>query len=225
MKIISWNCNGKFRDKQQVLLKCDADIFIIQECENPIKYKDTFNSYNGNYIWFGLNDNKGLCVFAKDGIILKDNCWKNYGLRHFLSVNVNQKFDLLCVWASPPYIEEYFVYQQIYKDKFSDNMIIMGDFNSNSIWDKKHRERNHSEVVRQLNEMGLVSAYHFISNEAQGKETKGTFFLHRDIEKSYHIDYCFVKAEKIKEFYIMPQEEWLGFSDHVPIVLELNTEE
>ena len=35
MKIISWNCNGKFREKFSAILEEDADIYVIQECENP----------------------------------------------------------------------------------------------------------------------------------------------------------------------------------------------
>ncbi len=34
MKIVSWNCNGKFREKFFVLQKPDADIYVVQECGN-----------------------------------------------------------------------------------------------------------------------------------------------------------------------------------------------
>lgn len=34
MKIVSWNCNGKFREKFSVLQKLDADIYVVQECGN-----------------------------------------------------------------------------------------------------------------------------------------------------------------------------------------------
>ena len=39
MKIISWNCNGKFREKFKDIIEEDADIYVIQECEDPVKAK------------------------------------------------------------------------------------------------------------------------------------------------------------------------------------------
>ena len=41
MKIMSWNCNGSFRDsikeinRKDSKLYVDADIYVICECENP----------------------------------------------------------------------------------------------------------------------------------------------------------------------------------------------
>ena len=51
MRIVSWNCGGKFREKLPLIVddKSDfyinADIYVIQECENPndeehSKYKE-----------------------------------------------------------------------------------------------------------------------------------------------------------------------------------------
>jgi exonuclease III len=40
MKIITWNCNGAFRKKFESLVSIDADILVIQECEDPAESKD-----------------------------------------------------------------------------------------------------------------------------------------------------------------------------------------
>ena len=37
MKFVSWNCAGAFREKFEEIIKEDADIYVIQECEDPAK--------------------------------------------------------------------------------------------------------------------------------------------------------------------------------------------
>ena len=50
MKIVSWNCNGGLRNKLQQLLSLKADVYIIQECEDPANSKDL--SYKSLGQWF-----------------------------------------------------------------------------------------------------------------------------------------------------------------------------
>ncbi len=51
MKIVSWNCNGKFREKFKYIVELDADVYIIQECENPENYINTsYNNFARKYI-------------------------------------------------------------------------------------------------------------------------------------------------------------------------------
>lgn len=84
-------------------------------------------------------------------------------------------------------------YLQLHKDKLKDKkVIIAGDFNSNAICDKWDRWWNHSDVVKEFEELGIKSLYHHLTNEKQGKETKPTFYLQRKLEKPYHIDYIFI---------------------------------
>lgn len=222
MKIVSWNCNGKFREKFKDILETNADIFVIQECENPKYYNGTeYNNFAINYIWQGENKNKGLGIFAKENISLNKNNWNSYCLRNFISANINNSFDLLGVWACEPYIEEYYIYQNINIGNYNDKTIIIGDFNSNKIWDNKSKKRNHTNVVKELNEKNLISAYHYFFNEEQGKEKTKTFFMYRHLNKGYHIDHCFIKKERIKDYKILYDEKWLNLSDHMPIILEI----
>ena len=220
MRIISWNCNGKFREKFKFIAKENADIYVIQECENPSKYPKEFKNFYPTYTWYGERVNKGLAIFVKDNVTMKENDWPFYCLRHFISVKINDTFDLVGVWASSPYIEEYYIYQAININKYSENTILIGDFNSNAIWDKMHSKRNHSEVVKQLYNKNILSAYHYFSKEKEGEETKPTFYLYRHMDKPYHIDYCFGNPRKFKSFTIL-DNTWLQYSDHLPILLEI----
>lgn len=220
MRIVSWNCNGAFREKYKLVKALEADVYVIQECEKPEKYYEFVADFCPNYIWTGEKESKGLCVFAKDGIQMVKNDWKSYCLRHFLSARINNAFDLLGVWTGAPYIEEYYIYQTINLDRYSKNLIIAGDFNSNAKWDKEHGSRNHSAVVRQLEQLSLASAYHYVTGEKQGEETKDTFYMYRKKEKGFHIDFCFANTERILDFRILQDDFWLNYSDHLPLQLD-----
>lgn len=209
MRIVSWNCNGKFRKKFRDMLALNADIYVIQECENPAESTSiAYKAFAQNYLWTAEHQNKGLGVFAKEGICLTENNWPKYCLRNFLSIRVNNIFDLVAVWACKPYIEEYYIYQSINISNYNENTIIIGDFNSKTVWDKKHYTRTHSAIVQQLDKIGLCSAYHHQTNEAQGNETTPTFYLYRHPDKGYHIDHCFISSKNIRNYHIC--KVWTG---------------
>lgn len=226
MRIVSWNCRGAFSEKFRFIEeKYNSDIYIIQECENPLEDKSKeYKKFANNYIWAGFNKNRGLGIFAKDTIKLKDNNWETYGLEWFISCTINDCLTLLGVWASGNYIEDIYVYLQIYKEKLknANNILIGGDFNSNKCWDKRHKRRNYSAVVKQLEEQKLYSCYHFKENEIEGQESRATFYMHKKKEKPYHIDYFFYSKEKVKSIEIGNFEDWKSLSDHMPIVLDIN---
>ena len=99
MKIITWNCNGKFSEE---ILKENADIYVIQECENPhITKSDEFRKFAENGFWIGDNEHRGLGVFAKEDIKLELQDLDNEGLRYFIPLRVNDTFNLLGVWTNP----------------------------------------------------------------------------------------------------------------------------
>ena len=221
MKIVSWNCRGKFREKYQLVKSLEADIYVIQECENPEKYPDQYNDFGLKFYWCGESDSKGLGIFLNPCIKAVPNNWKSYCLRNFISLRIDDKFNLVGVWACSPYIEEYFIYQTINIEKYDSETVVIGDFNSNAIWDKSHGKRNHSVVVKQLEKIGLTSVYHHITGEKQGQETQKTFYLFKHIDKSYHIDHCFANVDRIIDYSIFETNKWLQYSDHIPIEVVL----
>lgn len=233
MKLINWNCNGAFRNKKYLFDEYEYDILIIQECEDPSKLKEYKNS-DHNYLWIGNNKNKGLGIFCKNNISLKRLDWsdinikyKNEQLESFLPCLINDEIIIIGVWTKKAnsevfgYIGQFWKYLQLHKDKLIDKkVIIVGDFNSNAIWDKWDRWWNHTNVVDELDQIGIKSLYHILNNEEQGKETKPTFYLQRKLEKPYHIDYIFLSNNLISDFIeieIGEIEKWLNYSDHLPI--------
>ena len=222
MRIVSWNCNGAFRKKFEQILSMNADIYVVQECEDPNSCGNVaYREFSKNSIWTGKNKNKGLGIFLKSSVNYKENYWPDRGLRDFISIRINSQFNLLGVWACDPYIEEYLAYQDVNYELFDENTIIIGDFNSNSIWDHQHGLRNHSSMVRMLEAKNLFSAYHYTRNEEQGKEKEKTIYLHKYPDKAFHIDYCFLAPQRIAIFNILTPQHWLKYSAHMPIVVDV----
>ena len=217
LKILFWNCNCAFRKKYNIIQPYAADICVIAECENPKLYD--FSGFNYKSVWIGDNKTKGLAVFAKPELSLERLNWLDSSLRYYLPFKVNNTV-IVAVWAKKPYIEGYYEWQSINTGNINDNCIVIGDFNSNSIWDHMHGKRNHTAVVKMLNDKGLVSAYHVLAKEQQGAENNNTFYLYRDLTKGFHIDYVFCAEKRIKSFKIEEYKKFQQYSDHVPIVLE-----
>jgi len=233
MKIISWNCNGAFRKKFENISAFNADIYIIQECEDPKQTRHhEYKEWGRNHLWIGDSKNKGLGIFAQPHIELEPLGWSNnyrdHSVKYFLPCLVNGDFQLLGVWThrnkSPNfgYMGQFWKYLKTNLSLF-DKIIVAGDFNSNAIWDQWDRWWNHSDVVQMLYKRQITSVYHEEMAEKQGEESRPTFFLQKNAEKPYHIDYFFTSPHfETRSLKIGQYEDWINISDHVPIVYEFN---
>jgi exonuclease III len=227
MRIVNWNCNGAFRRKYDRIEAIGADVYVIQECEDPASSSPDYQYWAGQYIWSGNPGKKGMGVFVKNGLSVTPLDWPNHGLEHFLPVRIDH-IDLLAVWTknSPRmgYIGQFWQYLQYHSELFSSKTILCGDLNSNSIWDRRGRIWNHSECVSLLSSIDFRSAYHAHFNENQGEETQPTFYLHRNIAKPYHIDYFFTHLKfngTTPSVSVGDSVDWLSFSDHMPVTLTI----
>ena len=96
----------------------------------------------------------------------------------------------------------------------------MGDFNSSPVF--RTNGMRHVELAEKLAARGMVSAYHHLNGVPHGAEPQATFWLHRNADKPYHLDYLFThKSATPKAFKIGDPEAWLAFSDHAPLIADL----
>ena len=236
MKIITWNCNMAFRKKADLILAYKPDILILQECECIEKLIFSSDAQKPNdKLWFGANKHKGLAILSYGDLKLKVLDVYNQDLQMIVPISVTggvYDFNLFAVWAFNPndpdgrYVEQVWKAIHHYDDLLSSkSTVLAGDFNSNTIWDKKRRAGNHSNVVKYLADKGIYSAYHLHHQQTQGKEQRPTFYLYRHQNKPYHIDYCFVSAdmsERVSSVEIGDHETWSKYSDHVPLIVTMD---
>lgn len=222
-----------FRKKAEVILLEKPDILIIQECEHPDKLIFAASTPEpANTLWFGKNSNKGLAIFSYSNFRFKVLDNHNQNLQMIIPIAVTGgdcDFTLFAIWANNPtdqdghYIEQVWkavhYYENLLKDK---RTILIGDFNSNKIWDKKHRKSNHSDVVELLRKKGIFSTYHSHYQQLQGTEAHATLYMYRHKNKPYHIDYCFVSKDlldRVKSVKVGDFDSWIKYSDHMPVII------
>ena len=225
-----------FRKKAAAILKHKPDILIVQECEHPDKLKfNTELTAPKDILWFGTNPNKGLGIFSYSQFRFTPINTHNEKIKMVVPIAVSDgsfSFTLFAIWANNPadpdgqYVEQVWKALHHYGAQLSNKQtVLIGDFNSNTIWDRKYRAGNHSNVVKLLEEKGIHSSYHVKHKQTQGKEKHPTFYLYRHKDKPYHLDYCFLSADmlaKLQKISIGRHATWKPYSDHVPLIITLD---
>ena len=230
MRIVTWNCQMGLDKKADALLSLNPDLAVVQECSEGSTLALQERGYEA--LWFGSNPLKGLGVFCRKGWSIRALHEPRQNWIVPISVDAPTPFTLIAVWAcrmgegrANRYIG--LVYQSLmYHPEWFDGraVVLAGDLNSNKIWDAKRTVGNHSDVVGILAERELVSGYHEFFGEAQGAESRNTFYQFRHAHRSYHIDYIFLPREwapRLKAVYVGEYERWSKFSDHCPLAIDI----
>ena len=218
-----------YRKKAESILKYCPDLVVVPECEY-FKEETTKN------LWLGDNHKKGVGVFSYSDLELELNERYDPSFRYVIPINAAgpHKFNLIAIWAMNDsedvrkrYIGQVYSALNHYEELLGEPTIIIGDFNWNAIWDMKPSYPlygNLTDVVDILKGQKIKSAYHEFFDEDFGKETKPTFFMHHKESKPYHIDYCFISPDfKISNVEVGLYDEWIKKSDHMPIIMTLDT--
>ena len=226
MRLVTWNaCRGPFERKLALLDGLQADLAVLQEIAKP--KEDTPGT-----LWFGDNPRQGIAVVARQPHRLRRLDEPAGAPKFVVPVMVEgpRPFLLFAVWtlAERPlrYVRALFAALDLYAPLLATHEVVfLGDFNSNAIWDHEHPEGlSHSALVARLKTHGLVSAYHHHRREPHGRETDPTFYLQWNALKPYHLDYCFLPktwARQIRSVDVGSFEAWKDHSDHRPLTVDL----
>lgn len=231
MRIVVWNCRMAFAKKRVLLDNLQPDIAVIPECsrDSILACKDEGFSA----CWWGDNKHKGLGVLAANPWTLEAGRRPTQKWVAPVRVHGPLNFLLLAVWACPVgmskeknYVGQIFEAVTRHPGWFADKqpVVICGDFNSNAIWDRERKTRNHSAVVKLLHDRNLFSAYHAFFSEEHGQETRPTYYFWHRENRRFHIDYLFVPgnwATHIRAVEVGTYDKWRPASDHVPIVVDI----
>ena len=235
MRIISWNCQGGYRKKIDNILELNPDIVVIQECESLeslrsfCKEKIPLKSF-----WFGgFYPHKGLGVFFyKDYQILSiDN---DISIEFIVPMKImnNFEFYLFAIWAMAPMGKDkgksytYQIEKTITKHEgiLRNNLsILIGDYNTPNI--EKPVEKTGFMVIEEFKKLEIFSAYHEYFKKGYGEHNHYTFYQHKKTEFKHMLDYCFASRsiiEKISKVEIGKYEDWIEYSDHCPLIVEID---
>lgn len=227
LRLVTWNCcRGTFDSKVPALHRLAFDVAVVQECAKPAAMSEQL-------LWFGDNPKQGLAVLANDSFRLRAASMPSDVPKFVVPVEVTgpAEFLLLAVWAKNnrpyPYVEGVVRAVQIFRERIAGQpTVLMGDLNSNAIWDSQHpQDANHSALVSELEGLGLVSVYHAFHGESHGAESRHTYFQWRRESLRYHIDYCFAPQDwisRVVDVQVGAFEDGKELSDHRPLVAEFS---
>lgn len=223
MRIVTWNiAGGPAEHKLQALVdRFEPDIVALQEV--------AASRNSDQQIWTGPNQSRGLLVWAKSPLHLRDRPFpcrtQAYQLIQVMLGNTCL-VDLFNLWVKPfarsPLGQCSYGFSLVTALSLAlrrtrrSRRVFVGDSNivspASKLW-----------YQQWLGRCGLGSAYHRFTGESPGSESQATLW-HRVHKKGYHIDWCFVPRPWIRRGFratIGDKDDWSRLSDHLPLIVDL----
>jgi len=237
MRIVSWNCcwqKGGFTDeKRNEILRLRPDILLVQECKQEDWLKLEYSDKNGH--WYGdgkeakgdPNKNLGIGIYCDekysiDCSLFKDKDLSNmrYALPYIIKYNNEEILTIFSVWAKKDF-EYYHIpilnsLEHFYK-KTKNVIAVIGDFNTGSQYNKE-TGKNYEFIKNEL------KTKYQLRNCAFWQEWLPTYHVEKDGEFEFYLDdHCFIEDSTIVLLFGMGDwRYWNKYSDHVPIIIDLD---
>ncbi|WP_449246029.1 hypothetical protein [Desulfarculus baarsii] len=231
MKIITWNCQGAFREKANVILEFEPDILCMQEIELPSRINFSSHKKQPNsVIRCGETDHKGAAVLTYNDVFLDEVSAYDKRFRHVLPVRCRQNdfsFVLFNIWTKDKkkdrscgmeYIDHVLEAIPFYSGLGYEKSIFIGDYNADTIVTTRKR---FEKAVSLFDSHGLNSAYHHYFGCELADEQHPTEYYQRDFEKPFHIDYAFCARywiDRLVNVEVGKYDFWRRYSDHMPLM-------
>ena len=223
VKLVTWNCAKKARDKVPVLIERFApDVAVISECCDEASLRSELGLLmpECSMAWVGRDPSCGLAVlgFGPWRVELDEDARALVsGMEWVCPVRIDgpAPFRLLGVWADNstrrrPATE---AVSALGEWLVSGPSVVAGDFNNDIVWDKGGDERDHTVMVNLLS----ARALQVVPN------TRPTYHQAKNPEKPYILDHVFVpKQWPVGRIEVGALEEWTSLSDHLPLSVDID---
>jgi endonuclease/exonuclease/phosphatase family metal-dependent hydrolase len=231
MRIVTWNCRvGGFRQKASRVAVFRPDVLVVQEVEN-LDATTVFGGVEQPTFQHRTSapqfPKRGTAVLSYTGTAIRhiDDDDAAFGFSRYEIQHAGVLFNLAAVWtwATKTNTDSY---RQAHRGLIEHRAwaqqrptVMLGDFNltpsSGTKW---------ADLQKLIDSAGLISAYHAKSREGFGAETRHTHFHLGRLDRTFHIDYCFVPREwksRIVDVTVPEYAQWCDVSDHVPLIVDL----
>jgi exodeoxyribonuclease III len=236
LRIVTWNCNMALRHKFEALLSLRPDVAIIQECAEPDG--DTDRGWRPAYHdadWIGFNAQKGLGIFTFGDLTLRRHAAYAERFSLYLPVEISGpcRFNLLGVWVAdarkipPGATNDPLRAIGFYRPFLATApAVVAGDFNRlPQQMSTRSKEYPGASVVEMLADARLVNADTAMSDASGQDALHRTHYHQRHSSRGFVVDYLYIPAAertRLTAFEVGDPHDWLRWSDHVPLVAEVD---